>query len=99
MTTIVEDIDRRPPRKTLSIRLQPSACDVTKPMMNTPANLRRAVTMALAPTFINFLKLNSSPSPNIRNMIPISDHWWTVSWLVIPGKKSMFGPMRKPAMM
>ena len=74
ITTMVEDIDNNPPRKMLSIMLQFRACAVTKPIMNTPTNFRRAVTIALEPTFISFLKLNSRPSPNMRNMIPISDH-------------------------
>ena len=99
MTTIVDDIDSRPPRKTLSIRLQDIAWAVTKPRMKTPMNFVPAATRALEPTLRSFLKLNSSPRPNIRKIIPISDHWLTVSWLVIPGKKLMCGPTRSPAMM
>ena len=53
--------------------------------------------MALDPTFSSFLKLNSRPRPNIRKMMPISDHCSTVSALEMPGKKEMFGPIRKPA--
>ena len=95
----MEDIDSKPPRKTLSIKLQDRAWAVTNPIRNTPMNFTAAVTMALPPTFSNFLKLNSKPRPNIRNIMPISDHWWTVASLDIPGKKLMFGPIKKPARM
>ncbi len=97
-TTIVEDIERRPARNMLSSIVQPSACPVAKPITKTPRNFVNAVTIALDPTFISFLKLNSRPRPNIMKIIPISDHCWTVSVLDIPGKKCMLGPMRNPAM-
>ena len=98
-TTIVDDIDSRPPRKMLSMAVQPSACPATKPSTNTPRNLLPAVTRALLPTFRSFLKLNSRPRPNIRKMMPISDHWCTVSSELMPGNQEICGPTRKPAMM
>ena len=96
-TTIVEDIGSIPPRNMLSILVHPRACPITNPMVNIPSSLQADVMMAVLPDFTSFLKLNSNPKPNIIKMIPISDHWWTLSMLEMPGKNPMLGPIRNPA--
>ena len=75
MITVVDDIDRSPPRKMLSIVDQDIAIPAMNPSMKTPKNLLTEVMRTALPTFSSFLKLNSRPRPNIRKMIPISDHW------------------------
>ena len=74
MMMVVELIESIPPRKTASIVSHPRAVPVIKPMTNIPRQLMPAVMKAALPTLSNFLKLNSSPNPNRRKMMPMSDH-------------------------
>ena len=97
MMIVVEDIESIPPRKMLSIIVHPSADPVTMPTMNIPTQFVPAVISAALPTFSNFLKLNSNPRLNSRKMMPISDHWSTLSTLVTVGNRPRWGPTRNPA--
>ena len=86
MMMVVDDIDIIAPRKMLSIVVQPTALPTAKPRVNIPMHRQTATIMALLPTFISFLKLNSSPRAKSRKMIPISDHYSTVAVPVTFGK-------------
>ena len=94
---VVDDIDSIPPRNIDSMLLHPIASPTMKPNMNIPTHWVTAVIRALLPTLSSFLKLNSSPRANSRNIIPISDHSLTVAVLVTVGNKPICGPTRKPA--
>ena len=74
MMTVVELMERRPPRKRLSIMVQPRALPAIMPTRNMPMHMVPAVMRALLPTLSSFLKLNSRPRANSRKMMPISDH-------------------------
>ena len=74
---VVDDMDSIPPRNMDSILLHPMASPTRNPSMNIPRHWVIAVIRALLPTLMSFLKLNSSPNANSRNMIPISDHSFT----------------------
>jgi hypothetical protein len=95
---VVEDMDSRPPRKMPSIVVQPIISPSRMPTTNIPIHLMPAISMAPLPTLRSFLKLNSSPSPNIRNIMPMSDHCFTADMLDIPNSPRL-GLIRKPAMM
>ena len=68
---IVDDILSIPPRKMQSILPHPSRLPTPVPMRSIALMTVSAITNALPPTVAIFLKLNSSPSPNIRNTTPI----------------------------
>jgi hypothetical protein len=72
MIMVVEEMDRIPPRKILSMVAQPSILPVKYPAASMNITSKTAVTEAGAPTFISFLKLNSNPRLNRRNITPIS---------------------------
>ena len=57
----------------------------------------RAVTAATPPTFISFLKLNSSPNPNNKNITPISAQIRILFISTIVGNILKCGPTIKPA--
>ena len=56
-----------------------------------------AVIEAVPPTFISFLKLNSSPKLNKRNITPISAQTLTLSMSFTVGKKSNWLLAKNPA--
>ena len=56
-----------------------------------------AVMEEVPPTFISFLKLNSSPKLNSKKITPISAHTSTLFISVIEGKKSKWFPAKNPA--
>ena len=76
-----------PPRNMDSILLQPIASPTRNPRMNIPTHWVMAVMSALLPTLRSFLKLNSKPSANRRNMMPMSDHSLTSAVLETVGNK------------
>ena len=67
---VVEDIDNIPPRKRLFICPQPSDKPVIYPAVIIPITTVMAPMTAVPPTFINFLKLKSSPKANNRRITP-----------------------------
>ena len=68
---VVDDIDNIPPKNRLSILPKSSILPVTKPSDIMPITIINAVTTAEPPTFISFLKLNSSPNVNSSTTMPI----------------------------
>ena len=71
MMIVVDDIDSMPPRKTLSVDVQPSSLPAMNPVHIIPVMMTSAVSSAGPPTLTSFLKLNSSPSEKSRKMMPI----------------------------
>ena len=71
---VVDDIDNIPPRKMEFIVPHPNNCPTKYPMSNMLITSVIAVIKAVEPTFMSFLKLNSSPSAKSRNITPISAH-------------------------
>lgn len=95
---VVDDIDSIPPRKILSVEVQPRARPAIKPEHIIPTITTNAVISAGPPTFINFLKLNSRPSENNRKMIPISAQMSTFPMFETPCNRK-FPLHRNPATM
>ena len=56
-----------------------------------------AVIDAVPPTFISFLKLNSSPKLNNKKITPISAQTYTLLMSFMEGKKSKWLPAKNPA--
>ena len=94
---VVEDIDNIPPRKRLFICPQPSDKPVIYPAVIIPITTVMAPMTAVPPTFINFLKLKSSPKANNRKITPISAQIRILSTSVTVGICSMEGPASIPA--
>jgi hypothetical protein len=69
---VVDDMDNIPPRNTEFIVLHPNRCPTIKPISNILITSVVAVINAADPTFINFLKLNSSPRAKSKKTTPIS---------------------------
>lgn len=67
-------IDNIPPRKMEFMVPHPNNCPTKYPMSNMLITSVIAVIKAVEPTFMSFLKLNSSPSAKSRNITPISAH-------------------------
>ena len=57
----------------------------------------KAVMEAVPPTFISFLKLNSNPKLNKRNITPISAQTVTLFISLTVGKKPNLFPAKNPA--
>ena len=72
MIIVVDDIDNIPPRKMEFIVDHPSRCPIKYPTISIVITSVIAVIKAVDPTFISFLKLNSSPRANNRKTTPIS---------------------------
>ena len=72
MMMVVDEMESMQPRKIQSMLPQPSRCPTMFPMRNMMASSVRAVMAPVAPTFFNFLTLNSRPRANIRNTMPMS---------------------------
>ncbi len=73
---VVDDTERIPPRKMLSMTDQPRSCPVKNPKTSISTTSTMAVMEAEPPTLTSFLKLNSSPRLNSRKITPISDQVW-----------------------
>ena len=73
----VDEMESIHPRKTQSIDCHPIRRPTLEPMRNIMASSVNAVIAPVAPTFFNFLMLNSNPKANIRKTIPMSLHTWT----------------------
>ena len=73
----VDDIESIQPRNMQSIDCHPSRRPTLEPSKNIIASSVSAVMAPVAPTFFNFLMLNSKPKANIRNTIPMSLHTCT----------------------
>ena len=71
---VVELMASIPPRKRLSILPQPNACPKSEPSMLMAEIIVTAAIMGELPIFIIFLKLNSIPRVNIRNITPMFPH-------------------------
>ena len=94
---IVEDIDNMPPRKMQSILPQPRRLPTPVPISIIAIITVIAVITALPPTVASFLKLNSSPRPNIRNTTPIFAHTCISADSTTVGRYAKLGLMRNPA--
>ena len=68
---VVDDIDNIPPKNRQFMAENCSSLPVTKPTLIMPSTMISVVTMAEPPTFISFLKLNSSPNENSNTIMPI----------------------------
>ena len=91
-------MESMPPRKMLSVEVQPSMRPAMNPVHIIPTRMTSAVTSEGPPTLTSFLKLNSSPSEKSRNTIPISAHRSTLAMSETPSKRK-FPLHRKPATM
>lgn len=70
---VVEDIHSIPPKNNELIKFHfKKKVAKAMPVDIIPAIITIAAITAELPTFINFLKLNSRPKVNNRNMMPIS---------------------------
>ena len=49
------------------------------------------------PTFTSFLKLNSNPRANNKNITPISDHVWILATSMTDGVRGTWGLLLKKA--
>ena len=74
MMMLVDEMESMQPRKIHSIEPNPSNLPTELPMRNMMTSSVNAVIAPVAPTFFNFLILNSNPRPNIRKMTPRSAH-------------------------
>lgn len=97
--TIVEDMLITQPKNTLFMSLHPSILPTRYPRGTMPQITVIAVTIAACPTVLSFVKLNSRPSPNIRNTIPILAQVSILSISTTVGSHTKFGLMRNPARM
>ena len=73
MIIVVDDIASIPPRNMLCIVSHPIRKPKIIPTPIIATMPRKAVTKALLPTEVSLRKLNSSPNPKSRKMMPISD--------------------------
>ena len=96
---IVDDMEIIPPRNILSMRPQPKRAPMPNPTMTIAVMTVRAVTTAPAPMSAIFLKLNSRPKANMRNMIPRSAQMFISALSATVMSQGKLGPIRKPAMM
>ena len=62
-----------------------------------PSTSVSAVTTAVVPTEASLCRLNSSPSENIRTMMPISLQVAIEALSATVKNQGMYGPTRKPA--
>ena len=69
---VVEDIEIIPPKNKLSVVDQPKCNPALYPIININKILVKAVMIADFPTLTIFLKLNSKPKLNSRNITPMS---------------------------
>ena len=94
---VVEDMAIIPPRKILSIRCQPKPVPTVIPKRIIQNIMVQAAMIAAPPTFTIFLKLNSSPSANRRNITPISAQVCILAVSITEGVYGICGLARKPA--
>ena len=87
ITIVVEDITSIPAKIKLSIVVHPKKYPVIKPTQSIVNICVMEVTIAVRPTFNNFLMLNSNPNANNKKMIPISDHSFTLVGAIRLGKR------------
>ena len=85
---VVDEMDKITPKKILFILFHPNACPTKKPIVTMVIICDSAVIDAVPPTLISFLKLNSNPKLNNKNITPISAHTFTLSISCTVGKKS-----------
>ena len=77
---VVDDMANIPPRKMLSIWLQPKAWPTTMPSIDMQKIMVTVEIMGEAPIFRIFLNEKSRPKEKSRNMTPMSAHRWIFSW-------------------
>ena len=94
---VVEDIAIMPPRKRQSMRCQPKLIPTPIPNSIMQKIIVQAAMTAEPPTFTIFLKLNSRPSANNKNITPISAHILIFAVSITEGVKGIWGLARKPA--
>ncbi len=94
---MVDDMESMQPRKMQSIFPQPRRLPTPVPINTMAPMTVRATINALPPTVASFLKLNSRPSPNIRNTTPILAQTCISADSTTVGRYVKFGLMRKPA--
>ena len=90
-------MDKITPKKRLFILPQSINCPTKYPKATMVIIWVNAVMEAVPPTFISFLKLNSSPKLNKRNITPISAQTFTLFMSFTVGKKSNSLPAKNPA--
>jgi hypothetical protein len=95
----VEETDSMPPKKILSMVDHPNNLPVINPNPNIDAASTTAVMEAAPPTLVSFLKLNSSPRLNSKNITPISAHIVMLFSSVTVGRNLKYGPTNNPAKM
>ena len=71
---VVELMASIPPRKMLSIRLQPNICPVTMPSIIMQNTMEHVEIMGEAPILSIFLNEKSRPNEKSRNITPMSPH-------------------------
>ena len=71
---VVGDMASIPPRKRLSMRDQPNACPASEPSILMEKIIVMAAMTGPLPILSIFLKLNSIPIVNIRNITPMLAH-------------------------
>src|SRR6476660_2231773 len=91
---VVDEMDSITPRKIQSMVSQCIIFPTLYPSTSITTICVMAVTDAVPPTFINFLKLNSSPRLNNKKITPISAQTSTLFISVTDGKKSKWLPAK-----
>ena len=76
---VVDDMANIPPRNRQSIRLHPKSEPTLTPKKIIQKMMVQAAITAEPPTLTIFLKLNSNPKANKRNITPMSAHTCTLS--------------------
>ena len=78
-------MERMAPKNKLFILPQPNKWPMPDPKLIIQNRMRHAATIGPPPILTIFLKLNSSPNVNIRNITPISAHTLSVAVLATDG--------------
>jgi hypothetical protein len=76
---VVEDIASIPPKYRQSIDFHPNDHPTVIPITIIQKMMEQAAMIAVPPTFISFLKLNSNPKAKSKKITPISDHVWILA--------------------
>lgn len=96
---VVDDMASMPPRNRLSMLDHPNRWPTPLPTLIMKNMMAQAATTGFDPMPTIFLKLNSRPSVNMRNMTPMSAQVCMLPVSSTVGVKAMCGPARKPATM
>ena len=86
-----------PPKYRQSMRCHPKDHPTKIPTNIIQNIMGHAAMTAVPPTFTSFLKLNSNPRANNKNITPISDHVWILATSMTDGVRGTWGLAKKPA--